>query len=428
MGVHRIRLLLLRQLRSTRQLERVDGSRRALRLVVVLASVTLLVGACGSPARHNERAEGPWAGHTITIGAVFSTTGPGSAYGVSQRLGASLAVRQIDATGGIRGAHLRIIYENDASLPSLSAEVTRHLIVQDHVLALLGPTLSDAASGAHPVADELKTVMLAVSNTGLGIVGDCAYPCRWIFRDSLGEQAAIPANIRAYAREAHPATASVVYPAGDAFGLSEAQIAEESMAPEGIKLLSVVECPSATAPVAGCVAQATSGNPAFLMVTGSSSAFLARVMVRARADGYLGEFLGGNTFNSTVTAKLAGPAGQGAQSAAAWYLGNAFPANESFVASYETAYGRNPDEFAAQAYTGVELLAKAMEAAPLDFTNLARDRQAVFDSLEAVRMETPLGPFSFTPSHDVEQPIWIVQMDGTGGFRLVTSELDQTNA
>jgi len=40
-----------------------------------------------------------------------------------------------------------------------------------------------------------------------------------------------------------------------------------------------------------------------------------------------------------------------------------------------------------------------------------------------VRVQTALGPFSFTSDHDVQQPIWIVQLNGQGGFTLITSEL-----
>jgi hypothetical protein len=36
-----------------------------------------------------------------------------------------------------------------------------------------------------------------------------------------------------------------------------------------------------------------------------------------------------------------------------------------------------------------------------------------------VRMNTPLGPFHFTADHDVDQPIWIVAMNGKGGYGLV---------
>jgi len=36
-----------------------------------------------------------------------------------------------------------------------------------------------------------------------------------------------------------------------------------------------------------------------------------------------------------------------------------------------------------------------------------------------VSIDTPLGPFSFTSDHDVHQPIYVVAMDGAGGFTLV---------
>jgi hypothetical protein len=32
---------------------------------------------------------------------------------------------------------------------------------------------------------------------------------------------------------------------------------------------------------------------------------------------------------------------------------------------------------------------------------------------------TPLGPFQFTPNHDVKQTVWVIAMDGSGGFTLV---------
>jgi hypothetical protein len=41
--------------------------------------------------------------------------------------------------------------------------------------------------------------------------------------------------------------------------------------------------------------------------------------------------------------------------------------------------------------------------------------------MESVNIQTPLGPFQFTSTHDVKQTIWIIQMDGSGGFNLVIS-------
>ena len=39
--------------------------------------------------------------------------------------------------------------------------------------------------------------------------------------------------------------------------------------------------------------------------------------------------------------------------------------------------------------------------------------------MESVNIQTPLGPFQFTSDHDVKQTVWIIQMDGQGGFTLV---------
>jgi hypothetical protein len=66
-------------------------------------------------------------------------------------------------------------------------------------------------------------------------------------------------------------------------------------------------------------------------------------------------------------------------------------------------------------------LAEAARSAGLGLTDVAKDRAALRSALEAVSLATPLGKFSFTGAHDVQQPIWINAMDGKGGFVNVTS-------
>jgi nitrogen fixation protein FixH len=39
--------------------------------------------------------------------------------------------------------------------------------------------------------------------------------------------------------------------------------------------------------------------------------------------------------------------------------------------------------------------------------------------METVNIQTPLGPFQFTSTHDVKQTVWVIAMDGNGGFTLV---------
>jgi len=123
-----------------------------------------------------------------------------------------------------------------------------------------------------------------------------------------------------------------------------------------------------------------------------------------------------------VVSKQAGDSGKGAQSASAWYINNDFKSNAEFVKAFRAKYSSEPDQFAAQGYAGVLILADAAKRANLTFTNVAKDRDSIRDALEKVNnIDTPLGPFSFTKDHDVKQTVWVIAMDGTGAFTLVTS-------
>lgn len=391
------------------------------RRAVLAALICMLAIAGATPMAAAATAGGskqPWANKVITLGAVFSTTGTGVAYGPQQVKGAELAVSQINAAGGIKGADVHLDIDNDDSQPAQSAVVMRSLITSQNVLAVLGPTFSNSAAIADPVADSLSTTVLAVSNTGPGIVGSCPYPCTWIYRDSIGDATTIPANIGSYVKQARPHAAVVIYPSADPFGVSTGSIASQSFMADGVDQVSSVTVADPTA-LTGPVQEALAAHPDVVAVTASSAAVAGALIKELRAQGFKGQILGGNAFNSPTAASAAGPVGAGARSGAAWYLGNPSAVNRRFVSDYKKRYGTSPDQFAALAYTGVQLLARAARSAPLRFSSTADDRLALKNALAGVKMNTPLGLFQFTADHDVEQPIWIVAMNGKGGYRLV---------
>ena len=179
--------------------------------------------------------------------------------------------------------------------------------------------------------------------------------------------------------------------------------------------------PSSTC--SGCTSRSTAttiigSHPDVLAVSGVGGV-PSKLIVEVRRQGFTKPIIGGNGFNSAAVSQAAGQAGEGAQSGSAWYLGTTTTVNTSFVAAYRARYGVNPDQFAAQAYTAVYLFAEAARKSPLVFDNLPRDRSALKSALEKGSIDTPLGPFSFTKDHDVRQPIYVVAMDGKGGFTLV---------
>jgi ABC-type branched-subunit amino acid transport system substrate-binding protein len=175
-----------------------------------------------------------------------------------------------------------------------------------------------------------------------------------------------------------------------------------------------------TGSVAAAVRQALAKKPGVVFIGASFGQVAANVMSAARSQGYTGTFLGGNTFNSNVTAGLAKKAGTGARSASAWYAGNDFPANTSFETAYQQRYGEPADQFAAQSFIGVQILADALgRGAAQSSKPIATRRAMVQSALSEVALTTPLGPFRFTADHDVSQIVWILAITASGHHRLV---------
>ena len=390
----------------------------------VALALALVLTACGGSASTGANSSNSYQGKTIQLGAILSLTGAGGVYGPSSQKGMDLAVATINSSGGVNGAKLALDTQDDASDKAQSAQVAQKLIQQGQLLALLGPTLSNSAVAVHPLAESFKVPILAVSTTGIHIVPDCnspkTDPCKYVFRDSLGEEAAIPANIKVYSDKAHPKTGVLLVANDDKFSSDGGKIVQNTVSQYGIQLLDTVQFSKTTADFATPVTKAVQKNPDVIFIT-SLGGIPAKIMIEARKQGFKGQFLGGNGFNTAVVSKQAGADGKGAESGSAWYINNTFASNAGFVSAYKSKYSSDPDQFAAQGYAAIYILADAAKRANLTFSDVAGDRTKLRDSMETVNIDTPLGRFQFTSAHDVKQTIWIIQMDGNGGFTLVKS-------
>jgi branched-chain amino acid transport system substrate-binding protein len=390
----------------------------------ITIALALALAACGGTGSTGGGTTTSYQGKTIQLGAILSLTGAGGVYGPSSKKGADLAVETINNSGGVNGAKISLDTHDDGSDKAQSAQVAQTLIQGGQLLALLGPTLSNSAVAVHPLAESFKIPILAVSTTGIHIVPDCNFPktdpCRYVFRDSLGEETAIPTNIKIYAAKAHPKSGVLMVANDDKFSKDGGTIVTNTVGQYGITLLDTIQFSKTTADFATPVTQALSKKPEVIFIT-SLGGIPAKIMIEARKQGFTGQFLGGNGFNTAVVSKQAGAAGQGAESGSAWYLDNTFPSNAEFVKAYRSKYSSDPDQFAAQGYAAILILADAAKRANLTFSDVAGDRSKLRDAMETVNIQTPLGPFQFTSTHDVKQTVWVILMNGSGGFNLLAS-------
>lgn len=96
---------------------------------------------------------------TITIGAFGPITGPAAYIGLGGRDGMSLAVKEINAAGGINGRRLVVVFEDDAHSPTRALAAVKKLFEQDKVFALMSVGGSNATVGAVDYVKERGQVM-----------------------------------------------------------------------------------------------------------------------------------------------------------------------------------------------------------------------------------------------------------------------------
>ena len=85
---------------------------------------------------------------TITIGAHGPITGPAAYIGLGGRDGMMLAVKEINAAGGINGRKIAVVFEDDGHSPTKALAAVKKLIEQDKVFAVFGVGGSNATVGA----------------------------------------------------------------------------------------------------------------------------------------------------------------------------------------------------------------------------------------------------------------------------------------
>ena len=122
-------------------------------------TLALLV-CCAGPSRST----GADATEPIRIGAVLPFSGGVELYGQQAKLGLDLAVKDINAAGGILGRPVEVIYADDETRPQSAVTAMRALIERDGVLAVVGPITSRNLNAIAPVAESLKTPLLYATN------------------------------------------------------------------------------------------------------------------------------------------------------------------------------------------------------------------------------------------------------------------------
>jgi branched-chain amino acid transport system substrate-binding protein len=336
-------------------------------------------------------------------------TGPAAVYGTSQKAAILAAVEDVNKSGKLPGIRLEAVIEDDASTKEQGIAVYQRFINRDKVSAIIGPTLSNTATAADPLAQAAKVPVVAVSNTtptGITDIGD------HIWRVSLTEGQVIPGALAKLKAKLGFKKAALLYGNDDAFTQGGYKVMKGALDAAGIPIAGTQTFAKPDKDYSAQLTALKALAPDILLVSALAEN-AAGIVAQARQLGWAVPIMGGNGFNSPAFIKNAGPAAEGVFVGTAWNKVSADAPNQAFLAGMK-GRGIDPDQFSAQAYTGVLVIAEGIR-----LSGGKGSRADVKNGFGKVKnLATPLGPFSFLPSRDGEHPSSVQHVQG-GKFQIV---------
>lgn len=381
--------------------------------LAVASAATLVLAGCGGGDGGGE-SSGNLAGEgsgdscviedPVPVSAALSLTGAAASYGESQQKGLELAKEELDQKEGVA---YDLTVEDDQTDPRQGITLFEQF-AGDGASIIIGPTLSNTAFQAQPIAQEEGVPVLAVSNTADGITEQGDY----IFRDSLTEGQVIPQTV-AKAKEVYDLEKVIVmYSNDDAFTESGYEVFASSLEDEGVEVIDTLTFSKADTDFRSLLTEAKGANPDAIVVSALIEAAIPLV-TQARQLGIDVPIIGGNGFNNPQLMADAGEAAEGVVVGAAWNSSSDNPENTAFLEAYEAKFDSQPDQFAAQAYTGLMLIDQAVRA------NCSGERDDIKDGLGSIQdVPTVLGELSINQDRDAEHEA-VVQVVQDGKFTVL---------
>ena len=119
----------------------------------------------------------------IRIGGIYLMSGSAATYGEFAKQGATLAIDEVNAKGGVLGRQLHLQLEDGQGKAAPAIQVARKMVYQDKVDVMMGLDSSGVAQGLVPVLPELGKPFIITHAATPDVTGKLCN--KYTFRDSV---------------------------------------------------------------------------------------------------------------------------------------------------------------------------------------------------------------------------------------------------
>jgi branched-chain amino acid transport system substrate-binding protein len=390
---------------------------------VLLTAIAIALSACTSSkpsATTGTTSGGDTTPGAVAIGIGVAQTSNVALLGQEQVAGAKIAEKYFNDNGGINGTPIKLIFQDTAGDEAGAINAFQTLITQNKVVGIVGPTLSQQAFSASPIADRAKIPVVAPSNTAKGIpqignfVARVSAPVSVVAPNSVKAALKINPNIKKVA---------IFYAQNDAFNQSETEIFQKTVTEQKLDIVTVQKFQTTDTDFQSQATAALNLKPDLVIISGLA-ADGGNLVRQLRELGYKGIIIGGNGLNTSNVFAVCKALCDRVLIAQAYSPELPSVVNKAFRDAYFKQYKKEPPQFSAQAFTAVQVFVEALKE--VDKTSkiaqkpLPELRVALNQQLLKGKYTTPLGDISFTPEGEiVQKDFYVAQIkmnaDGNDG-------------
>ncbi|MBX9253407.1 ABC transporter substrate-binding protein [Desmonostoc muscorum CCALA 125] len=403
-------------------------------ITALLSTCTLLLTGCGGgsstvksspssspPTTATEAAAttGTLSG-AIPIGIAVAQTSNVALLGQEQVAGVKIAEKYFNAKGGVNGTPIKLVFQDTSGDEAGAINAVQTLINKDKVIGIVGPTLSQQAFSADPVAERAKVPIIGPSNTAKNVpeIGD------YVARVSAPVSVVAPNSVKAALKQ-NPQIkkVAVFYAQNDAFSKSETEIFQETVKDQGLELVTVQKFQTSDTDFQSQATNAINLKPDLVIISGLA-ADGGNLVRQLRELGYKGLIVGGNGLNTSNILPVCKALCDGVLIAQAYSPEHPGEINAAFRKAYTQEYKKEPPQFSAQAFAAVQVYVEALQAldkkSKVNKLQIPELRTQLNQQILSGTYNTPLGEIGFTPVGEVVQKDFYVaqikmEKDGSQG-------------
>jgi branched-chain amino acid transport system substrate-binding protein len=332
---------------------------------------TLLLSACGGG--------GGGAQGSIKVGGGFALTGDESSLDLPAANGAKLAVKEINAAGGVLGRQIDFIVHDTKYDMSVTAQVAKQFVEQDKVIAVIGFTDTDSVLASGPTIQAAGLPFITAGATSPKIpsqVGDMMFLA--CFGDNVQAAAGAEYSFKNFGKNAY-----LLWDKGVEYTTLLGGYFKSRFTEMGGTIVLEDSYDDKATDFSAQIAKvkALPQQPDFYYIA-AMPYNVGPVVKQFRDAGLTGPIVGGDGYDTPDILSVAGDAANGV-----WFSTHALMDStggtegiKKFIAAYNKEYGHDPENaFAALGYDSVYLLVDAIKRAG------STDAQAIKKALEATK-------------------------------------------